>query len=317
VGRARQIPVLALLGPTAVGKTDLALALTERWPVDVVNMDSAQVYRGMDIGTAKPDAAARARVPHHLFDCVDPAESYSAGRFVSDARVAIQRIRQAGRVPLLVGGTVLYYRALRDGLAPLPAADPIVRAELTARAAQVGWPALHAELADVDPEAGARIHPHDAQRIQRALEVLRLTGASLSSHWARAARSGLALHTLALMPADRAWLHQRIAQRLEAMFAAGFVAEVARLRARGDLHADLPALRAVGYRQVWACLEGRLDESLLFQSALQATRQFAKRQLTALRPLPGVMALQAEDRAARAQAVDYFAAVLDQSDKRG
>ena len=314
---ARQIPVLALLGPTAVGKTDLALALAERWPVDVVNMDSAQVYRGMDIGTAKPDAAARARVPHHLFDQVDPAEPYSAGRFVTDARAAIQTIQQAGRVPLLVGGTVLYYRALRDGLAPLPAADPIVRAELTARAAQVGWPALHAELADVDPAAGARIHPHDAQRIQRALEVLRLTGAPLSSHWARAAHSGLALHTLALMPGDRAWLHQRIAQRLEAMFAAGFVAEVARLQARGDLHADLPALRAVGYRQVWACLEERLDEALLFQSVLQATRQFAKRQLTALRPLPGVMALQAEDRAARAQAVDYFAAVLDQSDKRG
>ncbi|MGA9470126.1 MAG: tRNA dimethylallyltransferase, partial [Candidatus Macondimonas sp.] len=179
------------------------------------------------------------------------------------------------------------------------------------------WPALHAELADVDPAAGARIHPHDAQRIQRALEVLRLTGVPLSSHWARAAHSGLALQTLALLPGDRAWLHQRIAQRLEAMFAAGFVAEVARLQARGDLHADLPALRAVGYRQVWACLEGRLDEALLFQSALQATRQFAKRQLTALRPLPGVMALHAENRAARAQAVDYFAAVLDQSDKRG
>jgi tRNA dimethylallyltransferase len=314
---AREIPVLALLGPTAVGKTDLALTLAERWPLDVVNMDSAQVYRGMDIGTAKPDAAARARLPHHLFDQVDPAEAYSAGRFVTDARAAIQTIQRAGRVPLLVGGTVLYYRALRDGLAPLPAADPIVRAELAARAAQVGWPALHAELADADPEAGVRIHPHDAQRIQRALEVLRLTGVPLSSHWARTTHSGLALQTLALIPADRAWLHRRIAQRLEAMFATGFVEEVARLQARGDLHADLPALRAVGYRQVWACLEGRLDEALLFQSVLQATRQFAKRQLTALRPLPGIMALQAEDRAARAQAVDYFAAVLDQSDKRG
>ena len=157
---ARQIPVLALLGPTAVGKTNIALALAERWPVDVVNMDSAQVYRGMDIGTAKPAAAARARVPHHLFDRVDPAEPYSAGRFVTDARAAIQTIQQAGRVPLLVGGTVLYYRALRDGLAPLPAADPVVRTELTARAAQVGWPALHAELADVDPAAGARICRH-------------------------------------------------------------------------------------------------------------------------------------------------------------
>jgi tRNA dimethylallyltransferase len=176
---------------------------------------------------------------------------------------------------------------------------------------------LHAELADVDPAAGARIHPHDAQRIQRALEVWLLTGAPLSSHWARAAHSGLVLQTLALMPADRAWLHQRIAQRLETMFAAGFVAEVARLQARGDLHADLPALRAVGYRQVWACLEGRLDEALLFQSVLQATRQFAKRQLTALRPLPGVLALPAEDRAVRVQSVDYFAAILDQLDKRG
>ena len=169
-------PVLALLGPTASGKTDLALALAERWPIDIVNMDSAQVYRGMDIGTAKPDAATRARLPHHLFDHVDPAEAYSAGRFVRDARAAIERIQAVGRIPLLVGGTVLYFRALRDGLAPLPAADPETRERLTARAGRDGWPALHAELARIDPSSGLRVHPHDAQRIQRALEVWELTG---------------------------------------------------------------------------------------------------------------------------------------------
>lgn len=313
----RHPPVLALLGPTASGKTDLALALAERWPIDIVNMDSAQVYRGMDIGTAKPDAAARARAPHHLFDHVDPAEAYSAGRFVRDARAAIERIQGLGRIPLLVGGTVLYFRALRDGLAPLPAADAAVRAELNMRAARIGWPGLHAELAVADPQAAMRIHPHDAQRIQRALEVLQLTGTSLSSHWARATDSGIPFHALALMPTDRGWLHQRIGRRLEAMFAAGFVAEVMRLRARDDLHAELPSMRAVGYRQIWAFLDARLDETLLFRSVLEATRQFAKRQLTALRPLPGTLTLKADDRTAWAQAFDAVAVVLDQADKRG
>lgn len=314
---AGQGPVLALLGPTAVGKTDLALTLAERWPLDVVNMDSAQVYLGMDIGTAKPDAAVRARAPHHLFDYIDPAEPYSTGRYLSDVRAAIQTIWQAGRIPLLVGGTVLYLRALRDGLAPLPSADPFVRAELSLRAAQVGWPALHAELALADPQAGARIHPHDGQRIQRALEVLKLTGTPLTQHWEGAARSGFVLHAVALMPAERAWLHRRIGQRLQAMFEAGFVAEVARLRERGDLHADLPALRAVGYRQVWAFLEGKLDESMLFDSVLRATCQFAKRQLTAMRPLPDVRHVEADGPMVTKRTIDHFDAVLNQADERG
>jgi len=280
--------VLALLGPTASGKTDLALALAERWPIDIVNMDSAQVYRGMDIGTAKPDAAARARVPHHLFDHVDPAEAYSAGRFVRDARAAIEHIQAIGRIPLLVGGTVLYFRALRDGLAPLPAADAAVRERLAARAAKVGWAALHAELARVDPPAGQRVHPHDAQRIQRALEVWELTGMPLSEHWARARHQGVALRAVALMPSDREWLHQRIATRLKAMFAAGFLDEVARLRARADLSDTLPAMRAVGYREAWMYLAGQMTQTSLFDAVLHATRQFAKRQLTALRPLSAV-----------------------------
>lgn len=280
--------MLALLGPTASGKTDLALALAERWPIDIVNMDSAQVYRGMDIGTAKPDAAARARAPHHLFDHVDPAEVYSAGRFVRDARAAIERIQRGGRIPLLVGGTVLYFRALRDGLAPLPAADPVVRERLAARAADIGWPALHAELARIDPPAGQRVHPRDAQRIQRALEVWELTGVPLSTHWANAGEQGIALRSVALMPADRAWLHRRIAGRLDAMFAAGFLDEVARLRARADLSEALPAMRAVGYREAWMHLAGRTTRASLSDAVLRATRQLAKRQLTALRPLAAV-----------------------------
>lgn len=284
----RHPPVLALLGPTASGKTDLALALAERWPIDIVNMDSAQVYRGMDIGTAKPHAAARARAPHHLFDHVDPAEAYSAGRFVRDARAAIERIQGIGRIPLLVGGTVLYFRALRDGLAPLPAADPAVRERLAARAAAVGWPALHAELARIDPPSGLRVHPHDAQRIQRALEVWELTGMSLSEHWANARHQGVALRSVALLPSDREWLHQRITTRLEAMFAAGFLDEVARLRARTDLSEALPAMRAVGYREAWMHLAGQMTRTSLFDAVLHATRQYAKRQLTALRPLSAV-----------------------------
>lgn len=284
----RPPPVLALLGPTASGKTDLALALAERWPIDIVNMDSAQIYRGMDIGTAKPDAATRARLPHHLFDHVDPAEAYSAGRFVRDARAAIERIQAVGRIPLLVGGTVLYFRALRDGLAPLPAADPETRERLTARAGRDGWPALHAELARIDPSSGLRVHPHDAQRIQRALEVWELTGMPISEHWARARQQGIALRAVALMPSDREWLHQRIATRLEVMFAAGFLDEVARLRARTDLSETFPAMRAVGYREAWMHLEGRITRASLFDAAFRATRQFAKRQLAALRPLPAV-----------------------------
>jgi len=303
---AGRYDALALLGPTASGKTDLALALAEQGPVDIVNMDSAQVYRGMDIGTAKPELAVRQRIPHHLFDVVDPAEAYSAGRFVEEAQAVIRAIRRAGRIPLLVGGTWLYYRALRDGLAPLPPAVPGVRDKLAERAAHLGWPSLHAELVRIDPAAGQRIHPHDAQRIQRALEVWEVTGIPLSVHWTRARHQGLALRTLVLIPDHRDWLHRRIAQRLEAMFAAGFVEEVAGLRARSDLHPDLPALRAVGYRQVWTCLDGRLPRERLFQAVLEATRQFAKRQITAMRPLTAVDMLDPADETARTRAVADF-----------
>lgn len=306
----------ALLGPTASGKTDLALALAEHGPVDIVNMDSAQVYRGMDIGTAKTDLAVRQRIPHHLVDIIDPAEAYSAGRFVEEAQSVIRSIRRAGRIPLLVGGTWLYYRALREGLAPLPPATPGVREKLAVRATHLGWPSLHAELARIDPAAGQRIHPHDAQRIQRALEVWELTGIPLSVHWARARHPGLALRTLVLMPAHRDWLHRRIAQRLEAMFAAGFVEEVAGLRARSDLHPDLPALRAVGYRQVWTCLDGRLPRDRLFQSVLEATRQYAKRQITAMRPLTAVDVLDPADETARTRAVTDFQRSFESVDKR-
>ena len=277
--------VLCLAGPTASGKSAAAMAIAERLSprlaVEIVSVDSALIYRGMDIGTAKPTPAERAAVPHHLVDVIDPAERYSAARFIADARREIAAIRSRGALPLLVGGTMLYFKALFDGLDVLPEADPQVRAELDARARRDGWPALHAELARVDPAAAARIAPLDAQRIQRALEVHRVSGRPLSS-WqtGRAARRQPPL--IALEPANRGWLHARIEARFAAMLAAGFVAEVEALRARGDLHAELPSMRAVGYRQAWQALDdGNL--STLPATATAATRQLAKRQLTWLR----------------------------------
>ena len=277
--------VLCLAGPTASGKSAAAMAIAERLSprlaVEIVSVDSALIYRGMDIGTAKPTPAERAAVPHHLVDVIDPAERYSAARFIADARREIAAIRSRGALPLLVGGTMLYFKALFDGLDVLPEADPQVRAELDARARRDGWPALHAELARVDPVAAARIAPLDAQRIQRALEVHRVSGRPLSS-WqtGRAARRQPPL--IALEPANRGWLHARIEARFAAMLAAGFVAEVEALRARGDLHAELPSMRAVGYRQAWQSLDdGNL--STLPATATAATRQLAKRQLTWLR----------------------------------
>ena len=277
--------VLCLAGPTASGKSAAAMAIAERLSprlaVEIVSVDSALIYRGMDIGTAKPTPAERAAVPHHLVDVIDPAERYSAARFIADARREIAAIRSRGALPLLVGGTMLYFKALFDGLDVLPEADPQVRAELDARARRDGWPALHAELARVDPVAAARIAPLDAQRIQRALEVHRVSGRPLSS-WqtGRAARRQPPL--IALEPANRGWLHARIEARFAAMLAAGFVAEVEALRARGDLHAELPSMRAVGYRQAWQALDdGNL--STLPATATAATRQLAKRQLTWLR----------------------------------
>jgi tRNA dimethylallyltransferase len=297
---------ILIAGPTASGKSDLALELAERVPIEIVSVDSSQVYRGFDIGSAKPDPATRARVPHHLIDIRDPHQSYSAGEFVTDALVAIKDIRDRGRMPVLVGGTMLYFNALVRGIAPLPTASPQTRAQIDARAARLGWPALHAELAAIDPEAAQRIHPNDPQRIQRALEVHAVSGRSISD-WQRATQAptaGLALARYALVPADRGLLHVRIAQRFERMMAAGFLAEVETLRCRPDLPRSAAALRAVGYRQLMAHLEGggSLDEAV--QRAVAASRQLAKRQLTWIKADPGWQRLEPFDRQTLAHWVD-------------
>jgi tRNA dimethylallyltransferase len=279
------VKAVFLLGPTASGKTAIGLDLATRWPVEIVSLDSAQVYRGMDIGTAKPDASARARVPHHLIDILDPVEAYSAGRFRADALRLVAEIHARGKVPVVAGGTMLYYRALMGGLADLPAAQPAIRAEIEARAALEGWPALHAELARVDPASAARIEPTDAQRIQRALEVHRHTGRALSEHHGEAegAQPPVDALALSLEPSERAVLHERIAARFRAMLAAGLLEELEGLRARYPLTAGLPAMRAVGYRQAWDTLEGVAPRATLEMRGIAATRQLAKRQLTWLR----------------------------------
>jgi tRNA dimethylallyltransferase len=279
---------ILLMGPTGAGKSEAAVHLAERLPVEIVSVDSAMVYRGLDIGTAKPDAATRARLPHHLIDIRDPAERYSAGEFVRDARAAMAEIRRRGHVPLLAGGTMLYFRALQAGLAALPAASPEVRADLAARARRDGWPALHAELARVDPAAAARIRPRDAQRIQRALEVYALTGTPLSELQREDLRGATGDEYLALVlaPAERAALEAGLERRFDAMLAAGLLAEVEALYRRGDLGRELPALRAVGYRQLWAHLAGECDLETARRDAIRATRQLAKRQYTWLRGEP-------------------------------
>ena len=285
------IPAVLLMGPTASGKSALAMALAQRFPVEIVSVDSAQVYRGMDIGTAKPDAAARALVPHHLIDIIDPVDAYSAARFRADALAAIAGIRSRGAVPLVVGGTMLYFKALREGLSVLPAADPAVRAHLDARAAKEGWPALHADLARVDPATAARLKVADAQRIRRALEVYEIAGRPLSElHGARKEARALGPSiAVALVPEDRARLHLSIAARFDAMLDAGLVAELARLRARYALAPNLPSMRCVGYRQAWDFLDGRIDATTLRASGIAATRQLAKRQRTWLRATPATV----------------------------
>ncbi|MGN2243707.1 tRNA (adenosine(37)-N6)-dimethylallyltransferase MiaA [Frateuria sp. GZRR33] len=278
-------PAVFLMGPTASGKTALACALRERFALELVSVDSALVYRGLDIGAAKPDPATLARHPHALLDLRDPSEPYSAADFRADALAAMARIRAQGRVPLLVGGTGLYFRALQRGLSALPDAAPDIRARLAAEAAVHGWPALHARLAASDPAAAARIGPNDAQRLQRALEVIELTGRPLSEQQTGGSggRFPWRVLKLALLPADRGPLHARIAQRFDAMLAAGFLDEVRALRARGDLAPDLPALRAVGYRQAWEHLDGATDAATFRDKGIFATRQLAKRQITWLR----------------------------------
>lgn len=288
-------PAIFLMGPTAAGKTDLAIELTKVLPCELISVDSALVYRGMDIGTAKPSKAQLAEFPHRLIDILDPAQSYSAADFRSDALAAMAEITARGNIPLLVGGTMLYFKALLDGLADMPAADAQVRAQLEADAQAFGWQSLHDQLAVVDPVSAARIHPNDPQRLIRALEVYRVSGMSMTAHREQqtaqsteAAASGhqqlpYTVANLAIAPADRKVLHQRIALRFEQMLEQGFLDEVLALRSRGDLHSGLPSIRAVGYRQVWDHLDGKLTRDEMQERGIIATRQLAKRQFTWLR----------------------------------
>lgn len=283
--------VIFLMGPTASGKTDLAIALCQHLPVELISVDSALVYRGMDIGSAKPSAQEQALAPHRLIDIRDPAEPYSVADFLADVEHEIAEIHAQGKIPLLVGGTMLYFRALLDGLAEMPAADAEVRAQIEREAEQFGWPHIHAQLAEVDPETAAEIHPNHSQRVSRALEVYRLSGKTMAQlretqHQSSAQQSfceRFNVCQLAIAPRDRSVLHQRIAIRFEKMLASGLIDEVTQLHQRGDLHPDLPAIRAVGYRQVWDYLEGHLDYSEMTERGIIATRQLAKRQFTWLR----------------------------------
>ncbi|MGZ0781422.1 tRNA (adenosine(37)-N6)-dimethylallyltransferase MiaA [Pseudomonas saponiphila] len=288
-------PAIFLMGPTAAGKTDLAIELSKVLPCELISVDSALVYRGMDIGTAKPSRELLAQYPHRLIDILDPAESYSAADFRTDALAAMAEITARGKIPLLVGGTMLYYKALLEGLADMPPADLQVRAELEEEAQRLGWQALHDQLAAVDPESAARIHPNDPQRLTRALEVYRVSGLTMTAHRQRqlaqsteAGASGggqlpYTVANLAIAPANRQVLHQRIAQRLTQMLEQGFIDEVVALRSRSDLHAGLPSIRAVGYRQVWDYLDGKLTSAEMQERGIIATRQLAKRQFTWLR----------------------------------
>jgi len=273
------------MGPTASGKTDIAVQLVQDLPCEIISVDSAMVYRGMDIGTAKPDAKTQHKAPHRLIDICDPSESYSAAQFADDARREMEEIVNIGKIPLLVGGTFLYYRALYEGLSPLPSADPELREQIENEAKDLGWVHMHQKLQAVDPEAAARIHPNDPQRIQRALEIFELTGESMTSLLAREKQSDFpyAVSKVILAPDDRAVLHERIAIRFNKMIDDGLIEEVRHLFERGDLHRDLPSIRAVGYRQVWSYLEGELKREEMIEKGVVATRQFAKRQFTWLR----------------------------------
>jgi tRNA dimethylallyltransferase len=288
--------VIFVMGPTASGKTDLAMRLCDRLPCDLISVDSAMIYRGMDIGTAKPTPDELSAYPHRLVDILDPAEAYSAAQFRTDALAEIADIQSGGRIPLLVGGTMLYFNALQQGLANLPEADPELRARLEAEAAELGWPAMHARLARVDPEGALRLKPTDAQRLQRALEVFELTGKPISEHWREQSEARLPFDIvpLALMPQDRPRLHQRIEQRFDLMLTGGFEEEVRQLWDRGDLHDRMPSIRCVGYRQMWSFFSGEYDRDTMRYKGIVATRQLAKRQLTWLRSWPDVHWLDSE-----------------------
>jgi len=292
VDSRRAPPILCLSGPTAAGKSAAVAALAQRWPIEVINVDSATIYRGMDIGTAKPSDAERRDIAHHLLDIRDPAQVYSAAQFRDNALALIAQIRARGHVPVLCGGTMLYYKALRDGLDALPRADAQVRAQLDAQAAQLGWPAMHAQLASIDPTTAARLAPQDSQRIGRALEVYRVSGQPMSALLGRRAATAsdmpqtLQTITISLEPSDRSALHARIARRYHHMLEQGLLQEVRALHARADLHPGLPAMRCVGYRQLWAYLDGAVGYDDAVAQAIAATRQLAKRQLTWLRAQP-------------------------------
>ena len=301
-------PAIFIMGPTAAGKTDLAVALQQRLGCELISVDSALIYKGMDIGTAKPSAQELQQVPHRLIDILDPAEAYSAANFCNDALAAMAEITAAGKIPLLVGGTMLYFRALEHGLADLPAADEQVRARLDADIARYGLEAMHQRLQQVDPDSAARIHPNDPQRIQRAMEVYEVSGKTMTELHAEAAKDKLQYRVakIIIAPQDRSILHQRIEKRFKLMMEKGFVDEVVGLRQRGDLGMSLPSMRAVGYRQVWEYLDGQYDYDEMLQKGIVATRQFAKRQLTWLRAEQDAHWLEGESPDLLEQALKYI-----------
>ncbi len=294
-------PAICLMGPTASGKTDLAIEIVQRLPYEIISVDSAQIYKDMDIGTGKPDAETLVKAPHRLIDFLDPAIAYSASQFRQDAMREMEAIRAAGRIPLLVGGTMLYFRALRDGLASMPASDATIRQEILEIAEREGWAAVHAQLAKVDPESARRIHPNDPQRLQRALEIYLVSGNTMTAFHrdedsAQAAQDlGFDLHFFAIQPGDRAVLHERIAKRFIGMLEKGLVAEVERLYARGDLTLGMPSMRAVGYRQTWQHIAGELSFDAMVEQGIIATRQLAKRQITWMRSWDNLRCFDSEN----------------------
>ncbi len=306
-------PLICLAGPTASGKSAIACAIAQRWPTEIINVDSATIYRGMDIGTAKPSSAEQQAIKHHLLDIRDPAEAYSAAAFRSDALRCAAEIRARGHLPLLAGGTMLYFKALRDGLNNLPAANPELRVELETQAAMIGWPAMHAKLAEIDPITAARLAPNDSQRVGRALEIWRISGTPMSELLGQAQQTDAPVPTitLSLEPSDRSILHARIEQRFDLMLQAGLIEEVRALYQRKDLHIGLPSVRCVGYRQYWSMLDGEITPDQAREQAIAATRQLAKRQITWLRSLPGRHVIDALAPDAGKQVISLIAKMLD------
>lgn len=305
--------LLCIAGPTASGKSAIARAIAQKWPCEIINVDSATIYRGMDIGTAKPSREERVTIHHHLLDILDPLASYSAAAFRRDTLCCVKEIRARGRLPVLVGGTMLYFKALRDGLNDLPTADPEIRKELELRAAAVGWPAMHEALSLIDPATAARLSPNDSQRIQRALEIWHISGQTMSELLSAPEQTDkpLATVTLSLEPTERKHLHQRIAVRFDQMLEEGLVEEIKALRARGDLHTDLPSMRCVGYRQFWSMLAGEVTPAQAREQAIAATRQLAKRQLTWLRSLPDRLTVEADSHEATEKTLAIVGRLID------